>query len=640
MRRITLADRLRYEFDNLMSRGAVALVATLLLVTVLMIVSISTLLYLFDLELKNSADGSALTFGRILWAVLNHTIDPGSLEDTQGDLLYLGGLFLATMGGTFIVSALIGIIATGLENKLADLRKGDSFVVESNHTLILGWSPAIFTVIRQLVLANAHRPRSAIVILAEQDKVEMEDEIRVKVGQTGRTRIICRTGNPSDFDDLAIVNPNEAGLMIVMPSENLDGDVQVIKILLALVQNPQRRPEPYYIITQLYDEKHRAIARMVGKDEVVAFRLGGILGFVLVESVRQVRLSRVLTQLIQYEGGEIYFHEEPTLVGKPFGEILSLYETCSVIGLRLPNGDVVVNPPLETAIAPQTQIIAIAEDEQSFHVSTPANSMIDRSILSTPQPHPPQPLHLLILGWNEDAPNIITRLDRYMVAGSRVLLVAHDPEIPAKLDALRHQMQHLKLECRPGDIQDRQLLDALDIPAYDRVVILSPFDRLTAELADAETLIVLLHLRDISNQSERRFPIISQLMKESNRNLARVAQADDVIVSNQLVSLVLAQMSQNRDRLPALQGLLNPDGNHLQLRLAEDYVALGHPVNFYTVVESARRFGHLVIGYCVEAEAQDESCDYGVRLNPKKSDSVTFVEGDRLIVVAQDDLDS
>jgi voltage-gated potassium channel Kch len=640
MRRITLADRLRYEFDNLMSRGAVALVATLLLVTLMMIVSISTLLYLFDLELRNSADGISFSFGRILWTVFNHTIDPGSLENTKGDLLYLGGLFLATMGGTFIVSALIGIIATGFENKLAELRKGDSFVVESGHTLILGWSPAIFTVIRQLILAKAHRPRSAIVILAEQDKVEMEDEIRVKVGRTGRTRIICRTGNPSDFDDLAIVNPNNAGLMLVMPSENLDGDVRVIKILLALVQNPQRRPEPYYIITQLYDEKNRAIARMVGKDEVIAFRLGGILGFVLVESVRQVRLSRVLTQLIRYEGGEIYFHEEPTLVGKTFGDILSVYETCSVIGLRLPNGDVVVNPPQEKAIAPKTQIIAIAEDEKSFHCSTHPNHTIDRSALRTPQPHVSQPLHLLILGWNEDAPDVIARLDRYMAAGSSVLLVAHDPETPAKLDALRQQMQHLHLECRLGDIQDRRLLDALDVPTYDRVVVLSPFDRLTAELADAETLIVLLHLRDISDQSGRRFPIISQLMKESNRNLARVAQADDVIVSNQLVSLVLAQMSQNRDRLPAIQGLTDPDGNHLQLRLAEDYVALGHPVNFYTVVESAKRFGHLVIGYCVEAEAKDESSDYGVRLNPKKSDSVTFVEGDRLIVVAQDEPDS
>jgi hypothetical protein len=181
------------------------------------------------------------------------------------------------------------------------------------------------------------------------------------------------------------------------------------------------------------------------------------------------------------------------------------------------------------------------------------------------------------------------------------------------------------------------MLDELDIPSYNHVVVLSPFDRLSADAADAQTLIVLLHLRDISERSGCKFPIVTELMEESNRNLARVARVDDVIVSNQLVSFVLAQMSENKDRLPALLGLTDPEGNHLQLKPAEDYVVLGSPVNFYTVVESAKRCGHLVLGYCVETEAQDASQEFGVRLNPKKSARITFVQGDRLIVVAKDE---
>jgi hypothetical protein len=180
------------------------------------------------------------------------------------------------------------------------------------------------------------------------------------------------------------------------------------------------------------------------------------------------------------------------------------------------------------------------------------------------------------------------------------------------------------------------MLDKLDIPSYDHVVVLSPFERLSAEAADAQTLIVLLHLRDISEQSGCKFPIVTELMKESNRNVARVARVDDVIVSNQLVSLVLAQMSQNKDRLPTLLGLTDPEGHHLQLKPASDYVTLGLPVNFYTVVESAKRFGHLALGYCVQTESEDVTQDFGVRLNPHKSAKITFVEGDRLIIVAKD----
>jgi hypothetical protein len=134
MKQITLGDRLRYKFDNLMSQGTRALVVALFLLTLLLIASITLLLYL--LALKTDNEDPKLGLGSILWEVFNHAIDPGSLEGTEGNVYYLGGMFLATMGGIFIVSALIGIVANGFNSKLEELRKGRSFVVESNHTLI------------------------------------------------------------------------------------------------------------------------------------------------------------------------------------------------------------------------------------------------------------------------------------------------------------------------------------------------------------------------------------------------------------------------------------------------------------------------------------------------------------------------
>ncbi|MBI5829315.1 MAG: hypothetical protein HZB20_07185, partial [Chloroflexi bacterium] len=46
-----------------------------------------------------------------------------------------------------IISALIGIINNGIEDKLDELRKGRSNVIESGHTVILGWSPQVFSII-------------------------------------------------------------------------------------------------------------------------------------------------------------------------------------------------------------------------------------------------------------------------------------------------------------------------------------------------------------------------------------------------------------------------------------------------------------------------------------------------------------
>jgi hypothetical protein len=54
------------------------------------------------------------------------------------------------------------------------------------------------------------------------------------------------------------------------------------------------------------------------------------------------------------------------------------------------------------------------------------------------------------------------------------------------------------------------------------------------------------------------------------------------------------------------------------------------------VVEAARRRGHVAIGYRLSARASDAAAQYGVRVNPRKSEPVTFADGDRIIVVAED----
>jgi ion channel POLLUX/CASTOR len=59
------------------------------------------------------------------------------------------------------------------------------------------------------------------------------------------------------------------------------------------------------------------------------------------------------------------------------------------------------------------------------------------------------------------------------------------------------------------------------------------------------------------------------------------------------------------------------------------------PLSFYTVVEAARRRGEVAVGYRAKAEAGDPRKSYGVRLNPAKSRRIEFVEGDKVIVLAE-----
>ena len=181
------------------------------------------------------------------------TLDPGTMGGDEGSPGFLLGMLTVTLFGIFIISALIGIINTGLEGKLAELRKGRSRVVESGHTVILGWSQEVYTVVSELVTANANQPKSAIVILADRDKGEMDDDIRARLPHTGKTSIICRTGTPMDIDDLEIARLETSRAIVILSPETDDPDADVIKTMLAVTNHPRRRPEPYHIVAELHD---------------------------------------------------------------------------------------------------------------------------------------------------------------------------------------------------------------------------------------------------------------------------------------------------------------------------------------------------------------------------------------------------
>jgi len=64
-------------------------------------------------------------------------------------------------------------------------------------------------------------------------------------------------------------------------------------------------------------------------------------------------------------------------------------------------------------------------------------------------------------------------------------------------------------------------------------------------------------------------------------------------------------------------------------------VALGQPLNFYTVLEAARRRNEVAIGYRLKSEADLPNSSYGVHLNPHKPGLIQFSDLDRIIVLSE-----
>lgn len=623
--------KLKYSFDNTMSKGTASLIMWLGIISLLLILLASVILVLFGIT---PADIEDMSFIEAIWASFMRAIDAGTLGGDNGWQFRILMLFV-TLGGIFIVSALIGVLNSGLDAKLTELRKGRSIVLEQNHTLILGWSSKIFTIISELIIANENQKKPRIVVLAENDKVEMEDELKLNIQNTKNTKLICRNGSPIDNIDLNIVNTNEAKSIIILSPENLENpDIYVLKAILAIINNPDRRSKPYHIVAEIKNLKYLETAKMIGKDELTIVLSTETISRITVQTCRQSGLSIVYEHLLQFEGDEIYFQEEPKLVGKTFKEATMTFNTSCIFGIRTADRKILINPDKNTIINKGDQIIALSEDDDTIIMDAKSPEIIKNIIH-----HQPVEIatteKILILSWNEEGFNIVRELNNYVKKGSEITIVCNCPEAEPLIKEKAANFENISIEFLEGDINNRKLLEGLIAKQFNYIIILSDYAIDTQE-ADAITLISLLHIRDIASKTNIHINLVSEMQDVKNMQLARITKDTDFIVSEKLISLLMTMISENKELADVFGDILDAEGNEIYLKPVSLYIKPGNECNFYTIIEAALELGHTAIGYrkLSEADAADEM--YGIHLNPKKSEKVLFTEADKIIVFSED----
>ena len=631
-KKATFSQRFRYFFDNTLSRGTSSIIAWLAILSAIMIVLFGLI---FTVSGLMAEDGENIGFLEAVWKSLIRSLDPVAMSEDSGWLFRFVAIILS-IGGIFILSTLIGVLSSGIEAKLEELRKGRSLVLETGHTLILGWSPKIFHIIEELIIANESQKKHRIVILAEKDKVSMEDELRENITDWKNTRFICRTGNPLNLVDLQIVSPNEAKSIIVLAPYTENPDIQVIKSVLAITHNPNRKAGKYHIVAEIQDKINLEAAELVGNNEAIFVLTPDLISRITAQTSRQSGLSIIYMKLLSYEDDEIYFKQEPTLIGKTYKDTLFSYNKSTVIGLMNKNGVVKINPPLETILSADDKIVAISTDDNTITPSGISDFKIENAFISESSHQCSVSIEKnLILGWNQKGRSIIYELDKYVGTGSTVHVVS-EVEIGEKVIA---QMQlalfNQSITFEVGNISDSVTLSKIDIASYDNIINLN-YKHIDPQEADAKTLICLLHIRNFLEKANKKVNIVSEMFDQNNRELAAVTKADDFIISDNLISRMLAQLSETSDLKKVYDDLFDADGSEIYLKDAVHYVKADMPVNFYTVIESAAMKNETAIGYRLNKFAHDVDKNYGIVINPVKTDRLTLTEDDKVIVLAKD----
>ena len=237
--------------------------------------------------------------------------------DIEGSWTFRLASLIIIFSGIFVMSTFIGILTTAIESKVEQLRKGRSRVIESGHTVILGWSEEILWLIKELMIANENLTNTCIAVLADEDKVEMETKIREAIGQQRQTRIVCRTGNPMAMLDLEIVSLNAARSIVVLGLADDITGLSIMKTVLAITNNPDRRSEPYHIVAAIDNLKILDSIKLISEDEIEIIHKGEFITKIEAQTLLQSGLSLVITDLLDFAGDEIYFKNRSTNVIAP-----------------------------------------------------------------------------------------------------------------------------------------------------------------------------------------------------------------------------------------------------------------------------------------------------------------------------------
>jgi K+/H+ antiporter YhaU regulatory subunit KhtT len=631
--RPSLGDKVRYQVDRFLSWSPMARFLGLFGLSFILVTVCAGLAVLV---MPASDDGASFDFLEAMWWAMTRVADAGTMGGDSGTAVRFVAT-LATLSGVGVVALLIGLVSSTIGEKIEDLRKGKSPVIDENHTLILGYGEKVFTILRELREANANQRHASVVILSTTAKDEVETAVRERLGDMRTTRVVVRQGSPYSLHDLRKVGAGRAKSIIILSETTGEGedapgaaDMGAIKTLLALRRIPGALTHNYAVV-ELVDAERRAVVEQLGAGGVEVVAMGETLSRMMVQTARQNGLAAVYRSLLSYEGSEFYFKAFHELTGRTFGEAQWKMKDAVVCGIRRhATGQPIVNPPIDTVLEAGDELLVLAEDDDSFSLSAQHAPERPHGFTGA-APIQRKPERLLVCGMSSRLGVMLKEFDNYVLPGSEAWLMpgqdvdAFAAFIKAEVGALKN----LKLKHVDGDPTMPDALRRVVSPDFAVAMVVAD-DTKDDEEADARTVITVLLLRDLFRGLGPQKPrIISEILDPRTKDLLEQDYGADFVVSSEMTSMLLAQISERRELNAVFADLFRSEGSEVYLKRAACYCMPAQTTSWLSVQKVAQERSEVAIGFMKAGQPPV--------INPPQTEQLVFTQEDRIIVLAEDD---
>ncbi|CAN7039575.1 hypothetical protein IGI04_005825 [Brassica rapa subsp. trilocularis] len=611
---VPLKKRIAYSLDVCFSVYPYAKLLALLFATVVLIVYGGLALYAV----------SDCGVDEALWLSWTFVADSGNHADRIGVGPRIVSVAISA-GGMLIFATMLGLISDAISKMVDSLRKGKSEVLESNHILILGWSDKLGSLLKQLAIANKSIGGGVVVVLAERDKEEMETDIAKFEFDLMGTSVICRSGSALILADLKKVSVSNARAIIVLGSdENADqSDARALRVVLSLTGVKEGLKG--HVVVEMCDLDNEPLVKLVGGERIETVVAHDVIGRLMIQCALQPGLAQIWEDILGFENAEFYIKKWPQLDGYRFEDVLLSFPNAIPCGVKVAvDGKIVLNPSDNYVLEEGDEILVIAEDDDTYAPgSLPEVRMCHFPKMQNP---PKYPEKILFCGWRRDIDDMIKVLEALLAPGSELWMFNEvpDQEREKKLtDAGLNvsKLVNIRLVHRQGNAVIRRHLESLPLETFDSILILAEQSLENSIVhSDSRSLATLLLIRDIQSkrlpckdsksnvfpsscwirkmqQASDKSIVISEILDSRTKNLVSVSRISDYVLSNELVSMALAMVAEDKQINRVLEELFAEKGNELCIRPAEFYIYDQEEVCFYDIMRRARQRQEIIIGY-------------------------------------------